>query len=338
MKKMMVVLIILFCIPYPFLIFYGPYFLSKTLPIIGNCNVLPNNIKYKIVLRDELFELKDTGLVEIGYIARGIRNAKFSNTTKTFYFYDNPNVYANKYNLYRTDVFARQSRTTPLLENMDKYSISPDGNFIVYNNANADNLNNINLLNIKSGKKLQLAADFNNDHNPLWINNHQFLYQSTCYHNENKLYLFDINSRIKKDMLMDGYFPGTATSDGKKILLAKNGKTILYDIQNGAFKILEYKKMYIDNAIWLPDDSGFIYSDTKWRDFGDTFEEPRGLYYYSLNKKRSVRLMKLFQLKLEGGFVVPIDVDIPLEDTKLNKSYPLPLTKSGYITKICAHH
>lgn len=327
------ILLLFFFILFPYLLFYGLILLNELLPIAHDYDILSKDIQYKIVLGDELFLLTDKGLIEKGYIRRGICNTKISAQKKSFYFYNSYNRHTNKYTLHKKDLIisATLSTIVPFTDNIDRYSISPNGDFLLYNIGSSNELNNIVLLDIRTGKRQVLLRDFNDNHSPVWINDHQFLYQCSNNVNKIKLYLFDINLQLKKDMHMDGYFPGAVTPDNKKVLLTKKGKTVLYGIQSNSVETIKNKEMYIDNAIWLPNGEGFIHSETTWRDFADAFENPKGLYYYSLNKKKSIRLMKFFDLKQEGGFIVPPGISIQLEDTKFNKLHQLPRTKNKHI-------
>ena len=339
MKKTMLTLFILLSLSlilFSNLFYHKHISLSNLLFRTSDCYVLPKNIQYKIVLGDELFLLTDKGLTELGYIKRGIYNTKISTAKKTFYFYNNHDGYINTYFLHKKELIisAQHSTAMPFTRNIDKYSISPGGDFLLYNIDNVNELNNIILLDVRTGIKRVLVKDFNNNHSPAWVNDHEFLYQCFSNKKKNKLCLFNIALLLKKDMYMDGCSPGTVTPDGKKILLTKKGATILYNIQNNSEETISNKKIKIDNALWLPNGEGFIHSESKWQDFADAFENPRGLYYYSLKNKKSIRLMKFFDLKQQGGFIVPAGMRVQLEDTELNKSFPLPLTKNKHIMQL----
>lgn len=91
--------------------------------------------------------------------------------------------------------------------------------------------------------------------------------------------------------------------------------------------------MNIDNVIWLPDGKGFLCNASKLMDLRDSLEGS-GLYYYSLDKKKSVRLARLFYLGA-GGFVVPSTLNIKLPDTARNKKVLLPEHRDSRLIKIC---
>ena len=61
------------------------------------------------------------------------------------------------------------------------------------------------------------------------------------------------------------------------------------------------------------------------------------LYYFSMENKKSVRLIKNFSLLMwhvSTGFVVPADINIKLVDNQHNKKRPLPMTSS--LMKVCS--
>lgn len=144
-----------------------------------------------------------------------------------------------------------------------------------------------------------------------------------------KIFLFDIDFMTKKDMELGNCYPVSVTPDGKKILLSNYGKhgdqTILYNFAKKTIKIIKDTHIYTSHIIWLPDEKGFLYNARHWKDKLVSFEGC-GLYYYSLEKKKHVRLASLaIQLYYTGGFIIPADVEIKLPDIKWNKDY------AGYI-------
>lgn len=140
-----------------------------------------------------------------------------------------------------------------------------------------------------------------------------------------KMLLFDVDSMTKKDMGLGNCHPMSVTPDGKKILLSEYGKygdqVVIYDIAKETIEVIKDKNAYVSNIIWLPDSKGFLYNAKHWKDRLVSIEGC-GLYYYSLEKKKYVRLASLaIQLYYTGGFIVPADVKIKLPDIKWNEDY-----------------
>jgi hypothetical protein len=153
------------------------------------------------------------------------------------------------------------------------------------------------------------------------------------------LFLYDINTKTKTDLHLDGYYLGTLSPDDRRLLLADNKKTILYNIYDGSTEVIADKKMQIEKAIWLPDGKGFLYSDEMVGELLDCCvilcDGHYGLYYYSLEKKKSVRLSQFYDLTSGGGFVVLKDIDIKLPNTELNRKIWSGELKNQHLIKIC---
>jgi len=141
-----------------------------------------------------------------------------------------------------------------------------------------------------------------------------------------KIFLFDIDSMTTKDMKLNNCSLASVAPDGKKILLSEYGKygdqVVLYDIFDKTIEIIKDKHVYVSNVIWLSDGKGFVYNARHWKDKLVSFEGC-GLYYYSLEKKKHVRLASLaIELYDIGGFSVPFDIKIKLPDSKWNRDFP----------------
>lgn len=323
MRKIILVLVI---------VISGSFFLLLS---SNDCGILPKNANYKVVFGDNIYALTTHGLAKNGRIFdydkwrkveyRHIKDVKFNKATNIIYLND---YSSHNSLLYKIDINNLSGAPTaiPYTNSVYGYLVSPDGNLLVFQKNSTDD--NTYLLNLKNNKLQKLSNIGNVSANGMhWINSYQFVYWGEDNSDSKKtlkFFLYDINSMIKKDMKIDGY-PGAVTPDGKKILLTLYGrskKTVLYDFVSGAIEVISNKSFYVHNMIWLPDGKGFLYNAKYWKDKLVTYEG-RGLYYYSLEKKKHIRLASLaIKLDMIGGFFVPDDVKIKLPDSKWNRDFP----------------
>jgi len=309
--------------------------LIVVVPVFANqCDVLPININEKVLLNGELFILTSHGLIERGQIIDysswdgTISVPSFDKIHKILYFACCKfNTKSSEYlnGIYRLDLTKHPLKPKLLIKTKggDGPSVSPNGYWLVF--YNSANLKDVHLLNLKNNKLYKVINNFK--YNPItWINNHQFFYNDA----KNHLMVFDVNTMSKKDMKMNLYAPGAVTPDGKYILLSRGGKTILYGIKDQSKKTIIHDWINTFGMVWTSDGKGFLYQRRTWSDFFH-LREIGGLFYYSLEKKKDVQLIKTFDLT--GGFVVPPNINLKPVDNAYNRD--LPLTKWGWIKKIC---
>ncbi len=340
MKKILIIIIGVFVFIYGYLFF-------------GRCGVLPKNTNYEVILGSKLYKLTKNGLVEMGLIGFGtwdtqkyLGNIILNKSQKNIYFFDvdyGTEADHKLMGIYKTGLDDFTAKPALVLETNDPaliLSLSPDENFLLFVLQEQSQPYVVFLLELKTGKKQKLFNDYNLDCDAIWINDHQFVYGSTKINEANKkniLYLYDINSKAKIDLHMDGYCPGALSPDGKELILASEEKTILYNVYDSNIKIIANRRMPIGGAIWLSDGEGFLYSDMTFEEFLDAFifvDAHYGLYYYSLKKKKSVRLIKYYNLASERGFIVPPGLNINIPGTDSYRKM-LAENPSRHLIKIC---
>lgn len=289
----------------------------------NDCGILPKDANYKVVLDDELYTLTPTGLVEHGFIV-DFEQAPFTETSYARFNKAQKAIYyagISKLDINKGDGVPKHIPNTC----GTRIAVSPDGNLLLFN-CNDDS--NIWMLDQKTKNKVKIVDDFlEGVHIPVWINDYQFLYKNTL----GKIYLFDVKNMEKLDTQLGRYYLGEVTPDGKEILLSGRTETVLYNLDNHSIKKIINKGIKPECMIWLPDKKGFLY--LKRERFA---LETAGLYYYSLEKKKDLRLIKNFSSltrHLSTGFFVPPDVNVKLVDNKHNKRRSLPMTNS--LIRIC---
>lgn len=318
----------------------------------NDCGILPKEINYKIVLNNELYILTEHGLIEKGYFVdfekwRGnMYMPALDNANKTIYFASdlsiNPSILEG---LYKIDLkypllnpnFVIKIETNDIIRIPYRPTVSSDGNLLIFclNNLKASDYT-IVLLNLKTKKMQNLVTDAYGPMKPIWINNHQFIY----YSYSDKLFLFDVATLEKKDLQMPGYAPGAVTPSGKHILLSGNKKTVLYNIDTKKIDAILFNSSINTNGmLWLPDGLGFIYYRSAVADMRImllTCDDTGGIEYYSLVKKKSVRLIG--RSSLNSSFVVPPDIELnPVdnEDNNRRLSFVASMPEQIGIRKIC---
>lgn len=327
----------------------GILFLFQFAFLNRNYGILPKEANYDVIFEYGLYTLTPSGLVEKGCIfdsdkwqgkvKEDIVDIKFNEVTKMLYFH---NYYGDISPLYKIGLndFTGTPKAIPYTNNVHEYSVSPNGDLLVFENGGNDR--SVYLLNLTNNNLQKIDEVYGNFYRGFcWINSRQFIYYKKDGDKDSaifKLLMFDAHSMVKKDTKLGDCYPGAITLDRKKIFLSGHGKqhndiNVIYSIDNKTVETVIDKSIYAHNMIWLPDGKGFLYNARHWRDFIIS-PEGFGLYYYSLEKKKSVRLAGPgFTLRNTGGFFVPPGITIKLPNIKCNREiskYP-----NKRLIKIC---
>lgn len=311
------------------------------------CGVLPQGVNYKLVLNESIYILTDQGLRAEGLFMDSevwdgsIQGEVLKKKQKTIYleaFMSSSRSIPD--GIYKVDL-AKLPLFPIMLPGTDKGqkpTVSPDGSYLTFylRNPEYSSLNyDLVLMDLRSKKIKYSLNDGYYVTLPRWINDHQFIYYSF----DKNLYLYDIHTREKEDLHMPGYAPGDIMPGGKRILLSGEGKTVIYNI--GERKVEETimgKSIDAASTIWMPDGKGFIYYTFSWKDVTSIIaaDSVGGIAYYSVDKKKEVRLIR--KMSLEGGFVVPSDIELNPVDNEHNRRYLKFINEknSNGIQKICA--
>jgi len=285
----------------------------------SDCDVLPKDINHKIVLNSELYTLTSSGLFREGSV---IDHTKYKGYGACFYTTLNkPQKMIYFSGVSKLDIGNYETVPKSLREvRGDRIAISLDGNLLLYNHGPGDR--DIWLYNFNTKQQQRLVSDFiRGAQTPVWINDHQFLYKN----NECKIILFDITVMTKTNINMNHYKIGALTPDGKEILLSSARETVLYNVEKHSTRKIINKGINPMRMIWFPDSKGFLYLKSRFYEC-----EVASLYYYSLEKKRDVKLINNFSILYEDistGFVVPCNIDIKPANNNRNKGKRPPTSK-----------
>ncbi len=296
------------------------------------CDVLPVNITYKIVLNGEVFMLTKHGFSIRGFWLEDDFNVRpkgsiLDNKNKIIYFYID-HERSNTDGIYKIDYASGYTHPVFISKTTGGIwpTISQDGKYLTfYRKAGKkriireyekhakkpvyETIYNLMLFNLMTKELRVLLTDVNHYYKPIWVNSHQFFYflpriaEST--------FIYDIDTMNYELLGLSEYMPGTITPDGRQLLLSsyKKKRTVLYNINDRKIdEVVMDKGISVRNMIWMPDGRGFLFYEKKPQDLLLDMSEIGGISYYSLDSKKSVRLLK-FTI-LDGGFVVPNDIKI----------------------------
>lgn len=313
----------------------------------NTCNILPKDSNYKIVLNSKLYIFTEHGLVERGFFVDFERWdgdmiwPTLDVAKKSIYFttsHDfNNGIVDGVYKIGLTKsfflpIFIASSEDG---RGVRRLSISLDGVFLTFCLLRQDkrDCSDVILLNLKTKRQQRIADDAFSLLRPIWINDHQFIYCNYV----GVLFLFDVNTMEKTDLKLNDYRPGAITPNGKHILLSGNNKTVLYNLSTKTIdETIMDKEIEVGSMIWLPDGRGFIYHNMS---FEETYsliagDSVGGISYYSLDKKKSVRLIG--KGRLEGGFIVPPDIELnPVDNEHNRRMLSFAASDSTGVRKIC---
>ena len=314
MKTKILVLIIVISISAYFILTYDDY------------SILPKDANYKFVSRNMLYALTPHGLRNIGWIFdydkqgerdRKMSYVKFNCATNMLYFSSidaNHNSPLRKINI--NDNLSGRPETVPNTRYAGDFFISPNGKYLVCSYGGEDNDSiSIRLLNLET-QAVQIIDKIPNSncyYSYSWLNNNQIIYCIKCdSFAKNISNIFDIHTMTKTKANIGTCTPGAVSPDGTKMLISCSNKnkntTAIYDTKNGNITTIINHVIMADIAVWLPDGKGFLYNTRYWRDHLVTIEGV-GLYYYSLEKKKSVRLASMsIDMRGDGGAFVPSSV------------------------------
>lgn len=306
------------------------------------CDVLPKDINYKIVLNGSLYVFTEHGLIKKGFFIdfekwHGNREwFVLDNAQKAIYFEVGSPGHNVPHGIYKIDLTKPPTQPIFIAETKDGYvpTISPDGNLLTFYLSNHDKDRydyTVMLLNLKTKELQKIAENGRYGVRPVWINNRQFIYKSYG----GAIFLFDVFSMEKTKLALNGYALGAITPDEKHVLLSGNGKTVLYNPSTKAIdEILINEAIDVSSMFWLPDGRGFIYPKYTWEDYKRMHPETGGIFYYSLDKKKSVRLIGTMDLR--GGFVVPLDVELnPVDNEHNRRMLSFAATDPDGVRQVC---